>query len=102
MTFCHFLDTHEAVLGDCNFGGANGHQIEKLHLGWRVDIQTFPTSPLVPHLDVGKCLKSGLKGALRVGKICQFCTFSANTTLTSFDFLVGFLILFDVIDVISC
>jgi len=38
MTFCHFLDTQEVVLEDCNFGGANGHQIEKFHLGWKVDI----------------------------------------------------------------
>jgi len=68
MTFCHFLDTQEAVLGDCIFGGENWHQIEKFHLGWRVDIQTFPTSPLVPHLDARKFPKSGLKGALRVEK----------------------------------
>ena len=66
MTFCHFLDTQEVVLGDCNFGGANGHQIEKLHLGWKVDIPTFPTSLLLPHLDAWKCLKSWLKSALRV------------------------------------
>jgi len=66
MTFCHFLDTQEAVLGDCNFEEANGHQIEKFHLGWKVDIQTFPTCLLLRHLDAGKCLKSWLKGALRV------------------------------------
>ncbi|MCY6524785.1 hypothetical protein, partial [Actinobacillus pleuropneumoniae] len=58
--------TQGAVLGDCNFGAANDHQIEKYHLGWKVDIQTFPTSLLLPHLDAGKCLKSWLKGALRV------------------------------------
>ena len=68
MTFCHFLDTQEAVLGDCIFGGANEPQIEQFHLGGKVDIYYFPTSPLVPHLDAGKCLKSGLKGALRVEK----------------------------------
>jgi len=61
------LDTQEAVLGECTFGGANGHQIEKFHLGWKVDIQTFPTSPPELNLDAGKCPKSGLKGALRVG-----------------------------------
>jgi len=66
MTFCHFFDTQEAVLGDCNFGGENGHQIHKFHLGWKVDIQTFPTSPILPHLDTGKCLKIWPKGALRV------------------------------------
>ena len=66
MTFCHFLDTQEAVLGDCNFGVDNGHQIEKFHLGWKLDINTFPTSLLLPHLDAGKCLKSWLKGALCV------------------------------------
>ena len=73
MTFCHFLDTQEAVLGDCNFGVANGHQIDKFYLGWKVDIQTFPTSPLFPHLDAGKCPKSGLKGALRVEKWRATC-----------------------------
>ena len=66
MTFCHFFDTQEAVLGDCNFGGANGHQIQKFHLGWKVDIQKFPKSPLLPHLDAEKCPKSGLKGMLHV------------------------------------
>lgn len=66
MTFCHFLDTQGAVLGDCNFGGENDHQIEKFHLGWKVDIHKFPTILLLPHLDAGKFLKSGLKGALRV------------------------------------
>ena len=49
MTFCHLFDTQEAVLGDFNFGGENGHQIQKFHLGWKLDIQTFPTSPLLPH-----------------------------------------------------
>ena len=68
MTFCHFLDTHEAVLGDYNFGGENGHQIAKFYLGWRVDIHSFPKIPLVPHFDSEKCLKSGLKGALCVEK----------------------------------
>ena len=38
MTFCHIFDIQEAVLGDCNFGGANDHQIPKFHLGWKVDI----------------------------------------------------------------
>ena len=33
MTFCHLFDTQEAVLGDGNFGGANGHQIQKFYLG---------------------------------------------------------------------
>ena len=93
MTFCHFLDTQEVVLGDCNFGGANDYQIEKFHLGWRVDIQNFPESPLVPHLNAGKCLKkwperratrwekAGYalgKGAICVGEIGQFCIFSTR------------------------
>jgi len=51
MTFCLIFDTQKAVLGDCNFGGANDHQIQKFHLGWKLDIHTFPTSPLLPHLD---------------------------------------------------
>jgi len=60
------LDTQEAVLGECTFGGANGHQIGKIHLGWEVDIQGFPTSQPELSLDVGKCFKISLKGALRV------------------------------------
>ena len=68
MTFCHLFDTQEAVLGDCNFGGANDHQIQKFHLGWKVDIQTFPTSPLLPHLDTWKYLKISSKVARPVQK----------------------------------
>lgn len=63
MTFCHIFDTQKAVLGDCNFGGANDHQIQKFELGWKVDIQIFPKRLLLPHLDTYKCPKSALKGA---------------------------------------
>ena len=51
MTFCHLFDTQEEILGDRHFGGANGHQIQKFHLGWKLYIQTFPTIPMLPHLD---------------------------------------------------
>jgi len=61
-----FFDTQEVVLGDSNFGGENGHQIQKFHLGWKVDIQNFPTIPLFPHLDTWKFLKIFSKGALRI------------------------------------
>ena len=67
MTFCPFLDTREAVLGEFIFRGANGNQIEKFYLGWKVDIQGFPTSYHELNLDVGKCPKNRLKGALRIG-----------------------------------
>jgi len=109
MTFCHLFDTQEAVLGDCNFGGANGHQIQKFHLGWKVDIQTFPTSPLLPHLDTWKCLKSCSKGARPVQNQCAtrwaifteiVPTAQQNAVLTRFDFLEWILILLDVNDVI--
>ena len=61
MTFCHFFETQKAVLGDCNFGGANDHQIQKFQLGWNVDSQTFPKILLLLHLDTWKCPKSGPK-----------------------------------------
>ena len=63
MTFCHLFDTQEAVLGDCNFGGANDHQIQKFHLGWKVDRPIFPMSHLAPDLDQWNPLKSCCKGA---------------------------------------
>ena len=82
MTFCLIFDTQKAVLGDCNFGGANDHQIQKFHLGWKVDIQTFPTSPLLPHLDTWKCLKSALKGARPIRQFAQ--EFSLQLSKTQF------------------
>ena len=87
MTFCHIFDTQEAVLGDCNFGGANDNQIQKFHLGWKVDIQTFPTSPLLPQLDTWNCLKSSSKGARPIRQFSQDFIYSSGIrpVLTSFD-----------------
>ena len=64
--FCHFLDTQEAVLGDLIFGGVNGKKIHKLHLGWKVDRQSFPTSYPALNLDSGKALKINLKVARHI------------------------------------
>ena len=54
-------------MGECTFGGENGHQIGKFHLGWKLDIQTFPTSYCDLNLDTGKCPESRWKGARRIG-----------------------------------
>jgi len=61
------LDTQVVALGECSFGGVNGHKIGKFHFGWKVDIQGFPTSQLELNFDAGKCPKNRWKGALRVG-----------------------------------
>ena len=96
MTFCHIFETQKAVLGDCNFGGANDHQIQKFQLGWKVDSQTFPTSLLLLNLATCKCLKDGSKGArpVRQGRATRQANFSKNAlyssekrSLTQFDFL---------------
>ena len=56
------------MLGELTFGGANGGQIEKFHLGWKVDRQTFPTRTLGVNVDTGKAFKSGSKQVLRIEK----------------------------------
>jgi len=58
-----FLDTQVAALGECNFVEVNGHQIGKFYLGWKVDMQGFPTSQPKLNLDVRKYPKSRWKGA---------------------------------------
>lgn len=109
MTFYHLFDTQEAVLGDCNFGGVNGHQIPKFNLGWKLDIPSFPTSLRSPHWDTWKCLKSYSKCArpLENQRTTSWEIFTEivptaqqNTVLTRFDFLEWILILLDVNDVI--
>jgi len=43
------------------FGGENGGQIEKFHLGWKVDRKIFPESTPGAHLDIRKASKTGYK-----------------------------------------
>ena len=83
MTFCHFFETQKAVLGDCNFGGANDHQIQKFQLGWKVDSQKFPTSLVLLSLDTWKCPKSGPKCARPVRQISP--NFTVQLRKTQFD-----------------
>ena len=83
MTFCHIFETQKAVLGDCNFGGTNDHQIQKFQLGWKVDSQNFPTSLLLLNLDTWKCPKSGPKGARPVRQTSP--DFSVQLRKTQFD-----------------
>jgi len=55
--------TQEAILGECTFGGANGHQIGKFHLGWKVDRQGFLERQPKLNLDFRNCLKISRKVA---------------------------------------
>ena len=64
--FCHFLYTQEPVLGDWTFGGSNGHQIKKFHLGWKVDRKVLPTSYHEINFDFGKFLQITSKVVLRI------------------------------------
>ena len=50
-----------------NFGGENGGQIQKFHLGWKVDRKTFLKITLGENLDTGKASKSLLQKPLRTG-----------------------------------
>ena len=61
MAFLPLLHTQEEVLGDFIFGGENGNQIQKFHLGWKVDRKGFPTSYLALNFDFRKALKISLK-----------------------------------------
>ena len=55
-----------STFGRIIFGGENDLQIGKFHLGWIANIQGFLKRYHVLNLDVGKCPKSRLKGALRI------------------------------------
>jgi len=65
---CHFLATHETMLGDCNFGGANELQIKKFKLFQKVNSHGFPTSYPAPDLDLWKPSKISWEKALRTEK----------------------------------
>ena len=49
------------MLREWTFEGANGGQIEKFHLDWKVDRYTFPTRTPGAHFDIGNTSKSGSK-----------------------------------------
>ena len=63
LTFCPLFELQKAVLGELTFEGSNQLQIQKFHLSWKVDSQTFPMSYLAPDLDNRKTLKNSCKGA---------------------------------------
>jgi hypothetical protein len=96
LTFCHFFELQKAVLGELIFDRANELQIQKFQLGWKVDSQTFPTSPLLLNLATCKCPKHGSKGArpvrqggaTRQAELSRNALYSPkNADLTQFDFL---------------
>ena len=58
------MHLQEVVLGDLIFDRVNELQIEKFHLGWKLDSNIFPTSYHTLNLDTGKASKSLLQNAL--------------------------------------
>ena len=106
LTFCHFFELQKAVLGELVFDRANELQIQKFQLSWKVDSQTFPTSPLLLNLATCKYLKQSCEcarpvkqgGATSQAVFCQIALYSPeNADLTQFDFLGWKMIIFDVI-----
>ena len=63
MTFCPLFELQKVTLGEMVFEGAKQLQIQKFHLGWKVDRPSFPMSHLAPDLDQWNPLKSFCKGA---------------------------------------
>ncbi|MCY6488199.1 hypothetical protein, partial [Actinobacillus pleuropneumoniae] len=51
------------ALGEMTFEGSNQLQIQKFHLGWKVDRPSFPMSHLAPDLDQWNPLKNSCEGA---------------------------------------
>ena len=63
MTFCPLFELQKVTLGEMVFEGAKQLQIQKFHLGCKVDRPSFPMSHLAPDLDQWNPLKSSCKGA---------------------------------------
>ena len=51
MTFCPLFELQKVTLGEMVFEGEKQLQIQKFHLGWKVDRQSFPMSYLARYLD---------------------------------------------------
>jgi len=58
MTFCPLFELQKVTLGEMVFEGSNQLQIQKFHLGWKVDRSSFPVSHLAPDLDQWNPLKN--------------------------------------------
>ena len=63
MTFCPLFELQKVTLGEMVFEGSNQHQIQKFHLGWKVDRPSFPMSHLEHDLDQWNPLKNSCDGA---------------------------------------
>jgi len=63
LTFCPLFELQKVTLGELTFEGSNQLQIQKFHLGWRVDRPSFPMSHIALDLDQWNPLKSCCKGA---------------------------------------
>jgi len=63
MTFCPLFELQKVTLGEMVFEGSNQLQIQKFHLGWKVDRPSFPMSHLAPDLDQWNPLKNSCEGA---------------------------------------
>ena len=62
MTFCPLFELQKVTLGEMVFEGAKQLQMQKFHLGWKVDRPSFPMSHLAPDVDQCNPLKSCSKG----------------------------------------
>ena len=51
MTFCPLFELQKVTLGEMVFEGAKQLQIQKFHLGWKVDRPSFPMNHISPDLD---------------------------------------------------
>ena len=63
MTFCPLFELQKVTLGEMVFEGEKQLQIQKFHLGWKVDRPSFPMSHLALDLDQWNPLKICCKGA---------------------------------------
>jgi len=63
MTFCPLFELQKVTLGEMVFEGSNQLQIQKFHLGWKVDRPSFPMSHRAPDLDQWNRLKNSCECA---------------------------------------
>ena len=63
LTFCPLFELQKVTLGELTFEWSNQLQIQKFHLGWKVDRQSFPMIHLALDLDNWTPLKKCCKGA---------------------------------------
>jgi len=85
MTFCPLFELQKVTLGEMVLEGSNQLQIQKFHLGWKVDRPSFPMSHLAPDLDQWnplknscECARPKLQGARPLEPVLPVLTFQAK------------------------